>query len=134
VPQSRPSLTGVLETVLYFSDEVQTRHFYSDILGLRLVGHEPGRSLFYRAGSSVFLLFRADETLKGNTLPPHGASGPIHTCFVVPSEEYESWKTYLAQNGVPVIRETRWPLGLSFYFHDPDDNLLEIANNDIWPS
>ena len=83
MPQSRPSLTGVLETVLYFSDEVQTRHFYSDILGLRLVGHEPGRSLFYRAGGSVFLLFRAEETLKGNTLPSHGASGPIHSCFVV---------------------------------------------------
>ena len=72
----RPQLTGVLETVLYFSDEEKTRRFYSDVLGMRLVGREPGRSLFYRAGSSVFLLFQAQETLKGNTLPSHGATGP----------------------------------------------------------
>ena len=130
----RPGMTGVLETVLYFSDEEKTRNFYSEVLGLRLVGREPGRSLFYRAGSSVFLLFQAAETLKGNTLPPHGARGSIHTCFVVPCDEYESWKSYLAERGVPVIREIRWPLGLSFYFHDPDDNLLEIADADIWPT
>ena len=134
MPRPRPKLTGVLETVLYFSDEEKTQRFYSEVLGFRLVGREPGRSLFYRAGKSVFLLFQAGETLKGNTLPPHGATGPVHTCFVVPADEYENWKAYLTENGVPVIHQLEWPLGLSFYFHDPDGNLLEIANNDLWPA
>ena len=134
MPRPRPKMNGVLETVLYFSDEEKTQRFYSEVLGFRLVGREPGRNLFYRAGKSVFLLFKAEETLKGNSLPPHGASGPVHTCFVVPADEYENWKTYLTEIGVPVIHQLEWPLGLSFYFHDPDGNLLEIANNDLWPA
>ena len=32
-----------------------------------------------------------------------------------------------------VLREVDWPAGRSFYFHDPDGNLLEIADADIWP-
>jgi len=128
-----PPLTGVLETVLYYTDQDRTERFYTDVLGMRLLDKEPVRSLFFRAGSSVFLMFDASETAKGTTLPPHGASGSVHTCFVVPEQEYEGWKTYLASRDVEIIQEVTWPRGLSFYFHDPDGNLLEIANADIWP-
>ena len=128
-----PPLTRVLETVLYYSDAEATERFYTDVLGMRLLDREPGRSLFFRVGDSIFLLFKAEETLQGRTLPAHGATGPIHTCFLAPEEEYERWKSYLSSRGIPIIRETRWPRGLSFYFHDPDGNLLEIANADIWP-
>jgi catechol 2,3-dioxygenase-like lactoylglutathione lyase family enzyme len=133
MPPSRPTLTRVLETVLYYTDAERTERFYGEILGMRLLDKEPGRSLFFRLGDGVFLLFNAAETLQGKTLPAHGATGPIHTCFQVPAEEYENWKSHLASCGISVIRETRWPVGLSFYFHDPDGNLLEIANTDIWP-
>ena len=100
---------------------------------MRLVGKEPGRSLFYRAGESVFLLFQADRASKGGSLPPHGARGPIHTCFQVCAEHYAAWKHHLEQRGVDVLQEVTWERGLSFYFEDPDGNLLEIANADIWP-
>ncbi len=127
-----PALTGVLETCLYFTDEQRTERFYAAILGMRLLDREPGRSLFFRAGRSVFLLFRASASLRGATLPPHGASGAVHTCFEVAPEQYEPWKEHLSSHGVAVVQEARWERGLSFYFHDPDQNLLEIANIDIW--
>jgi len=133
MPESPPPLSRVLETVLYYTDAERTERFYAGVLGMRLLDREPGRSLFFRIGDGVFLLFKADETLQGKTLPGHGASGPIHTCFLVPEGEYERWKAYLTSRGVPVIHETTWSNGLSFYFHDPDANLLEIANADIWP-
>jgi catechol 2,3-dioxygenase-like lactoylglutathione lyase family enzyme len=57
----------------------------------------------------------------------------VHTCFVVSEEVYEPWKAYLAGRGVEILQEVTWPRGLSFYFRDPDGNLLEIANADIWP-
>jgi catechol 2,3-dioxygenase-like lactoylglutathione lyase family enzyme len=129
----RPMLEGVLETVLYYTDQERAARFYEEILGMRRIAWEPRRSLFYRAGNSVFLLFDADETAEGGRLPGHGARGPIHTCFLASPGEYDRWKRYLTERGVPVIRETEWESARSFYFHDPDGNVLEIAEADIWP-
>ncbi len=128
----RPLLQGVLETVLYFTDQDRAERFYADVMGMRLLDREPGRSLFFRAGSSVFLLFRTEESLRGRTLPPHGATGPFHNRFSWQAGDYDRWKAYLPSRRVPILRETRWPNGLSFYFHDSEGNLLEIANADIW--
>jgi catechol 2,3-dioxygenase-like lactoylglutathione lyase family enzyme len=128
-----PPLSGVLETVLYFTDQQATETFYQDVLGMRLVGREPGRSLFFRAGGSVFLLFHAENARHTATAPPHGARGPIHCCFRVAADAYPAWKAHLAARGVKTLKEIDWERGLSFYFHDPHGNVLEIANADIWP-
>jgi catechol 2,3-dioxygenase-like lactoylglutathione lyase family enzyme len=128
-----PRLSRVLETVLYFSDQERTERFYTEVLGMKLLDHEAGRSLFFRAGDSVFLMFDAEATAAGGKLPPHGARGSIHTCFEVPDEDYAGWKARLAGHGVEVLSEISRSRGKSFYFHDPDGNLLEIANADIWP-
>ena len=77
---------------------------------------------------------RAAEGDAPPTLPPHGASGSVHTCFVVADEVYARWKAWLASRDVEIIQEVAWSRGFSFYFHDPDGNLLEIANADIWPA
>ena len=128
-----PQLEAVLETVLYFSDQDRAETFYSDVLGFRLLDREPGRSLFYRAGSSVLLLFHPGTTRTEGKLPAHGATGSIHVCFRVPAEVYETWKEHLRQRGVTLLHEARWKGALSFYFEDSEGNLLEIANADIWP-
>jgi catechol 2,3-dioxygenase-like lactoylglutathione lyase family enzyme len=128
-----PPLTGVLETVLYFADQDRAEEFYRDVLGMRLLAREPGRSLFFRAGSSVFLLFRPEASLAAGTLPAHGARGPVHSCLRVPLDSYDAWKSHLEQHRVAVIQEQKWPRGRSFYFRDPDGNLLEIADQDLWP-
>ena len=128
-----PRLSGVLETVLYFSDQDRAEAFYSRVLGLRLLDKEPGRSLFYRAGSSVLLLFHPGATRSGGKLPAHGAAGPIHVCFQAPPDVYDTWKTHLLRNGVDILHEAEWPGACSFYFEDSEGNLLEIANADLWP-
>ncbi len=130
---SAPGLRGVLETVLYFSDQDRAEAFYSGVLGLRLLDREPGRSLFYRAGSSVLLLFQPGMTRSGGKLPAHGADGSIHVCFQAPADVYEAWKAHLRQRGVKILHEAEWPEALSFYFEDSEGNLLEIANADLWP-
>jgi catechol 2,3-dioxygenase-like lactoylglutathione lyase family enzyme len=132
---SPPPMSGVLETVLYFTDQEPCERFYTEVLGMRLLDKEPGRSLFFRAGESVFLLFDAEASLRGGTLPPHGARGPAHTCFLVPAGAYEAWKRHLHGRRVEILKEVDWPRGgRSFYFHDPDGNVLEIADTDIWPA
>ncbi len=129
-----PSLSGVLETALYFTDERRTERFYSDVLGLRLVGREPGRSLFYRTGNGMLLLFDPHATRQEGPLPPHGAEGPVHVCLLAAPGAYEPWKARLHEEGVAILQETRWDRGISIYFHDPAGNLLEIASADIWPA
>lgn len=132
-PERRLSLSSVLETALYFREQQRTERFYSGVLGMRLLAREEGRSLFYRIGDSMLLLFQVDATLRGGSLPPHGATGSTHVCFRCEHAAYESWKRSLESHGVKLLQETEWQRGLSFYFHDPDGNLLEIANADIWP-
>ena len=130
-----PPVTGVLETVLYYTDQARAERFYRETLGFRLVGKEAGRHLFFRAGASVFLLFDSEATSQaGTATPTHGATGSAHTCFLVSSQDYERWKEYLVARAIPIVKEAAWnEEGRSFYFRDPDDNLLEIANLDFWP-
>jgi catechol 2,3-dioxygenase-like lactoylglutathione lyase family enzyme len=129
-----PPLTGVLETVLYSTDLTQAEHFYTQVLGFLQIGKAPGRHLFFRVGSSVFLVFdpRATNISEG-PLPAHGADGGGHVCFLAGGDDYQRWKGHLASHGVAIIHESRWgDDGLSFYFRDPAGNLLEIANADFW--
>jgi catechol 2,3-dioxygenase-like lactoylglutathione lyase family enzyme len=134
--ETPPALRQILETVLYYApeEEAEVERFYGELLGLRSIGRKKGRFLFFRLGAGVLLLFNREASLRQDSPPPHGASGPGHTCFVVESADYPRWKQRLAAAGVAVEDETRWPGGgRSFYFVDPAGNQLEIADRDIWP-
>jgi catechol 2,3-dioxygenase-like lactoylglutathione lyase family enzyme len=134
--RTTPALEGVLETVLYYRKEREPEvvRFYVELLGMRIIGRNEGRFLFLRAGGSVLLLFEREAARRQESPPPHGCSGPGHVCFRVPRSAYREWSAHLEASGVHLIEETRWPSGgRSFYFHDPDGNVLEIADRDIWP-
>ncbi len=128
-----PEITGILETVLYVADLDRAERFYTEVIGLRQIGKEPDRHVFFRVGTGVLLLFRADRTRKAGTLPAHGAHGEIHVCLRIPSDTYAAWLKKITGLGVAIEREMAWPNGRSFYFRDPDGNLLELADADIWP-
>jgi catechol 2,3-dioxygenase-like lactoylglutathione lyase family enzyme len=135
-----PRLDAILETALYYSDDEATARFYSEILGLRRIGHVPGRFQFYRLGAGMLLLFNPELSLKQDWPPAHGTTGAGHTCFTVSKDEYDVWKTHLSEHGIEVKRETVWPDAVkegrpgtrSFYFDDPAGTVLEIADGDIW--
>jgi catechol 2,3-dioxygenase-like lactoylglutathione lyase family enzyme len=128
-----PQITGILETVLYVADLDRAERFYSEVMALRQIGKQAGRHVFFRVGTGVLLLFRAGRTRQSGTLPPHGADGEIHVCFTVSPAEYGAWKQRVQEHGVVIQQEVTWPVGRSFYFRDPDGNLLELADADIWP-
>src|SRR3954453_3420117 len=71
----------IVETALYVDDLDRARAFYTDWLGLGVIGREVGRHVFFRVGDGVLLLFNARETIKGEILTPHGAVGPGHVAF-----------------------------------------------------
>ncbi len=131
--EQHPRIAGILETVLYVSDIDRAERFYRDVMALSEIGKDPERHVFFRVGAGVLLLFRAEQTRQARTLPAHGADGEIHVCFTTSADDYEAWKRRLKEQGIVIEQETEWPRGRSFYFRDPDGNLLELADTDIWP-
>ena len=130
-------LTGILETALSFDHDVaeETLTFYRETLGLSEIAHW-GDGTAFRLGAGVLLLF--DRKLLAENDSPvaqHGSSGVGHTCFLAAPDHYEPMRRRLTDAGVEIEHEHDWNDNRrSFYFRDPADNLLEVANGDIWPT
>jgi catechol 2,3-dioxygenase-like lactoylglutathione lyase family enzyme len=125
---------GIIETAIYVDDLQAAEAFYGTILGLRVMGKEPGRRVFFQVGdASVLLAFRAETTLKGDPLPPHGASGPGHFALGIEAESFDAWRKHPHGHGVTIEKEVEWPRGgQSIYIRDPAANLVELVTPGVW--
>ena len=127
-------IKAIIETAIYVDDLDAAEDFYGRILGLRVVGKEPGRHVFFRVGdASVLLAFIAHTTLTGDRLPPHGARGPGHFALGIEAADLYAWRTHLQMHGVTVEKEVEWPKGgRSIYFRDPAGNSVELVTPGVW--
>lgn len=129
-----PLVNRVLETVIYCSDLDAAERFYGGILGLRLGSRSDNRGLFYRVGDQVLLIFNANETVKGGTVPAHGTHGAGHFAFQIEDDQYDVWLEHLRHNGVAIEQEHYWPnwKARSIYFRDPAGNVAELITRGAW--
>jgi catechol 2,3-dioxygenase-like lactoylglutathione lyase family enzyme len=127
-------IKAVIETAIYVDDLQASEVFYGTILGLRVMSKEPGRQVFFQVGeASVLLAFLAEATLRGDQLPPHGATGPGHFALGIEAEAFEAWRKLLEGNGVTIEKTVEWPRGgRSLYFRDPAGNLVELVTPGVW--
>ncbi len=127
------TLNHIKETCLYVHDLDKTSHFYHDLLGLPIIGRKENRHIFFRVGDQVLLCFIADSTKNEDRFPAHYASGKQHMAFGVPPEEYPGWRKRILSLEIDITCEFQWRENLwSFYFEDPDGNVLEIVPNNLW--
>ncbi len=133
------TLQGILETCLYADDLDVAEHFYTAALGLEVFSRVPGRHVFFRCGSGMFLLFnpkhtrREQSTVGGVPVPLHGAHGPGHIAFAVPAVELPRWRERCERMGIVIEAEIAWPRGgSSLYVRDPAGNSVELATPRIW--
>ncbi len=127
-------IKAVVETAIYVDDLQAAETFYGTILGLRVIGKEPGHHAFFQVGeASVLLAFRAEATLKGDQLPPHGTTGPGHFALGIEATDLDAWRRKLQESGVAIEQEVEWPRGgKSIYFRDPAGNLVELVTPGVW--
>ena len=128
-----PKIERLVEASIYVDDLDRAEAFYRDILGLELIGKDTDRHVFFRVGECVLLLFHAEETLKGKSVPAHGAKGPGHLALGVGTAALHVWRRRLEENGVVIEKEMDWPRGgKSFYFRDPAGNSIELITPGCW--
>lgn len=124
----------IKETCLYVHDLERIKQFYHEVLQLPIIHYELGKHIFFRLGSSVLLCFNPDDSKTKTTPPAHFGGGKQHVAFEVDSVEYASAKEEIKAKGIAIIDQVVWKSGEeSFYFEDPEGNILEILpNKGIW--
>jgi catechol 2,3-dioxygenase-like lactoylglutathione lyase family enzyme len=132
-------ITHVLESCLYATDLDAAERFYGEVLGLERYSAVPGRHIFFRCGSGMFLVFNAERTggepsrVNGAIVPAHGSTGPGHVAFAIPDAEIPEWRARLEAAGVAIESEVAWPRGgRSLYVRDPAGNCVELASPKLW--
>lgn len=124
----------IKETCLYVRDLERAKKFYHEVLGLPLINYAEDKHLFLRAGQSVLLLFNPDDSKEKTSPPAHFGGGKQHFAFEVKTKNYEQCKLEIQRKGIAIIDEISWKSGKrSFYFNDPEGNVLEILpEGGIW--
>lgn len=127
-------IEGIVETGIYVDNLAEAEAFYRDVLGLAVLGKEPDRHIFFRVGErNVLLAFNPAATLKGETLPAHGATGPGHFALGIRAADLDAWRDRLAAHGVVIEKEVQWPRGgRSLYFRDSAGNSVELVTPGCW--
>jgi catechol-2,3-dioxygenase len=85
-------------------------------------------------GSSVLLCFDPNDSKTKQSPPPHYAEGRQHFAFEVPADEYDNIKKMIGTKNIHITDSVIWPSGNeSFYFEDPEKNVLEIVpDRGVW--
>ena len=129
----------VLETALDCDDLPRSAAFYRQLLGVtpmvemdRLVAIDAGEG-------TVLLLFQkgaaSSVMLPGGLVPGHDAGGSGHFAFAIDGSELAAWEAHLAALGIAIESRVTWERGgVSLYFRDPDNRLVELATPGLWPS
>lgn len=123
----------IKETCLYIKDLQRAYNFYHLLLKFPVINYVHDKHLFLRAGSSVLLCFNPEDSALKSSPPAHFAKGKLHLAFEVSRSDYKNARKLLEVAGVEIIDEVVWKNGSSsFYFEDPDGNVLEIVPEGIW--
>jgi catechol 2,3-dioxygenase-like lactoylglutathione lyase family enzyme len=124
---------GLAEIVLIVDDVERSASFYGEVVGLApeapagdgwawFWAGQPGRAQRLALHNGP-LLFE-----EHSPLPEGGRWGRVHFAFDVPRGKLDAAVGHVRGNGVEVYGPTYfdWMRATSYYFYDPDGNLLEF--------
>ena len=122
-----------LETSLYADARAAAEQFYGDVLGLDVMLRTEGNHITFRCGPGVVHVFDPAASRDRTSLPAHGAEGPVHVAFGVPTDQLAAWRRHFNRHDVAVEDTTQWGDGQrSLYVRDPAGNSVELVSNTLW--
>ena len=131
-----PTITGVLETVLYVEDMQRSLEFYREVLGFPVLYPSERLSALRVAPYQVLVIITqgADvqpTVLPFGTIPPSDGKGELHVAFGIPPDQLDQWREALERHGVDIESAIEWPEGgHSLYVRDPDQHCVELKTSD----
>ena len=134
-----PRVRRVLETALDCGDLPRSAAFYTVLLGATPMVHSDRLVAIDAGEGTVLLLFQkgaaSSVALPGGLVPAHESGGAGHFAFAIDAAQVPAWEARLAELGIAIESRVTWERGgLSLYFRDPDDRLVELATPGLWPS
>ena len=129
------SITGIVEIALRVHDLDLMRRFYEQVIGLEVLRenkHRDGTAIFYAVGAGNDHLALFEEKLidwytrdKSPQIDPK-LTTLSHFALRIALDDFESEKKRIEQLGIEIVySSTR-----SFYFFDPEGNLIEFISHD----
>jgi catechol 2,3-dioxygenase-like lactoylglutathione lyase family enzyme len=124
---------GFSELVLIVENVPKAAEFYEQVVGLELEHRTSDEWAWFFAGSTDrkqrLALHRGPLLFEEHSPHPEGERfGRVHFAFEVARDELEPEAERVRAAGVDVYGpvELDWMNALSYYFYDPDGNLLEF--------
>lgn len=135
---SKPELTGILESSLYVAELEQSMAFYQKVFGFEALYSDHRICAMAVQPGQVLLLFLKGASAKGSQasggfVPGSDGDGQLHLAFSISRESLQSWTARLQQMQIEIESTVHWPAGgTSLYFRDPDRHVLELATPGLW--
>lgn len=126
-------VSGISEIVLVVKDVAISAKFYREIVGLAPRTKESKDWAWFWVGEASrrqMLGLRKGKLLyeEQSPLPPGRRWGPIHFAMRVERRLLDTALQRVRSNGVEILgpQKFRWMNAISYYFYDPDANLVEF--------
>ena len=124
---------GLSETVLIVKDVPAAASFYREVVGLSPATAPDDGWAWFHAGDPEHVqriaLHRGTLLFEEHSPLPEGTRwGRVHYAFHVPEDRLDEAVAHVREHGATVYGPVRfdWMHARSYYFYDPDGNLLEF--------
>ena len=125
--------TGIAELVLIVGDVPSSAQFYEEVVGLEPVSRTGDEWAWFLAGEpgteQRIAVHKGSLLFEEHSPHPEGHRfGNVHFALEVPRERLERAVEHVKSKDVEVYGPTHfdWMNATSYYFYDPDGNLLEF--------